>query len=138
MTTVVDTNVLIDLLSGSAAEIKVAENAVRVTGRQGRLLLPTICYAELAGRFKSRRDLDSFLKIMPVTLMPLNADAGYLAGVFYNEYRRRGGARTRILADFIVAAQAQLGADRLLTTDKRFFGPSFPKLISVSPADLLP
>jgi predicted nucleic acid-binding protein len=138
MTSVVDTNVLIDILSGSPAEIHAAENAVRVAGRQGRLWLPTICYAELAGRFKNRRDLDSFLGIMPVTLMALNADAGFLAGAFHQEYRQRGGTRTRMLADFIVAAQAQLGADRLLTTDKRFFGTSFPKLVSVSPADLLP
>jgi hypothetical protein len=43
-----------------------------------------------------------------------------------------------VLADFIVAAQSQLCADRLLTTDNRFFGTSFPKLVSVSPADLLP
>ena len=137
MTTVVDTNVLIDILNGTAAEIKAAENAVRVTGRPGRLLLPVVCYAELAGRFKSRRDLDSFLDIMPMKLMPLHADAGFLAGVFHHEYRRRGGTRTRVLADFIVAAQAQLGADRLLTTDKRFFGANFPKLVAVSPADLM-
>jgi predicted nucleic acid-binding protein len=74
---------------------------------------------------------------MPVKLMPLSADAAFLAGGFYHAYRLRGGTRARILADFIVAAQAQLGADRLLTTDKRFFGSSFPKLLSVSPADLL-
>ncbi len=85
-------------------------------------MLPTVCYAELAGRFKSRRSLDSFLDIIPVKLMPLNADAGFLAGVFHHAYLQRGGARTRVLADFVVAAQAQLGADRLLTSDKRFFG----------------
>jgi predicted nucleic acid-binding protein len=138
MTTVVDTNILIDILNGTAAEIRAAENALRVAGRQGRLLLPTVGYAELAGRFKSRRDLDSFLDIIPIKLMALNADAGFLAGTFHKAYKQRGGTRTRVLADFIVAAKAQLGADRLLTTDKRFFGTSFPKLVSVSPADLMP
>ena len=136
MTTVVDTNVLIDLLSGSPVQIEAAENAIQLTGRQGRLLLPMICYAELAGRFRSRRELDSFLEIIPMKLIALTPAEAYLAGVFHHEYRGRGGTRTRLLADFIIAAQTQLGANRLLTTDTRFFGSSFPKLLAVSPADL--
>jgi predicted nucleic acid-binding protein len=40
MTTVVDTNVLIDILSGSAAEIKAAENAVHIAGEQGPSVAP--------------------------------------------------------------------------------------------------
>jgi predicted nucleic acid-binding protein len=68
--------------------------------------------------------------------LALASDAAFLAGNFFRDYLKRGGARTRILADFIVAAQAQLPADRLLTNDKRFYGTSFPNLKAISPEDL--
>lgn len=136
MITAIDTNILIDILAGTASQIDAAEEAVRKAGRQGQLILPIICYAELAFRFKRRHDLDAFLDTVPATLLPLEPEAAFLAGNFFREYLLRGGGRSRIMADFIVAAQAQIHADRLLTTDKRFYGTSFPKLKAISPADL--
>jgi len=138
MVTVIDTNILFDILSGVEPQAQTAQDAVRAAGLQGRLVMPMICSAELAGYFSFQGDLDRFLARIPVTLLALDPAASFLAGTFHKAYRRRGGTRTRVLADFIVAAQAQLGADRLLTTDKRFFGASFPRLVSVSPANLLP
>lgn len=138
MITLLDTNILFDILSGVQPQAQMAEKAVRAAGIQGRLLFPMVCYAELAGSFKFQSDLDAFLAGIQVTLLALDPSASFLAGTFHKAYRQRGGTRTRVLADFIVAAQAQLVADRLLTTDKRFFGSSFPKLVSVSPEDLLP
>jgi hypothetical protein len=43
-------------------------------------------------------------------------------------YKLRGGTRTRILADFLLAARAQLDSDHLLTRDDRFFTDAFPNL----------
>jgi predicted nucleic acid-binding protein len=138
MITVLDTNILFDILSGPPPQAQIAQMALRIAGIRGKLLLPIICYAELAGYFRLQSDLDSFLTGSSIALLPLDEASSFLAGTFHKSYRQRGGTKLRVLADFIVAAQAQLNGDRLLTSDTRFFGTTFPALVSVKPEDLLP
>jgi predicted nucleic acid-binding protein len=137
MITAVDTNVLIDVLSGTTEQLADASGAIQKLGLQGELVIPAICYAELAGRFSDRAKLDDFVDLVGATVLLLDQDAAFLAGRFFRSYLQRGGPRERILADFLIAAQAQLGADRILTKDKRFYGMTFPKLKAVSPEDVI-
>jgi predicted nucleic acid-binding protein len=51
-----------------------------------------------------------------------------LAGATWREYRRRGGSRTRVVADFLVGAHAQVRGGRLLTRDRGFFRRYFKDL----------
>ncbi len=80
--------------------------------------------------------MDEFLTEFEVKVTPLEVETAYLAGKFMWQYKKRGGARTRILADFLIAAHAQLHSDRLLTRDNRFFTEAFPQLKAVVPEDL--
>lgn len=136
MITAVDTNVLIDILSGTPAEFATASNALNKLGLQGDLVLPAICYAELAGRFADRSKLDDFIDLIGVTVLPLEQEAAFLGGRFFRSYLQRGGTRQRIIADFLIAAQARFSADRILTKDKRFYGATFPKLKAITPEEV--
>jgi predicted nucleic acid-binding protein len=136
MITAVDSNVFLDMLIGSAEDEREARIALVAALRQGVIVVSTVIYAELAGRFLERSDLNAFLQGWHCAVEPLDSATAYLAGVYFKEYRQRGGDRVRILPDFLIAAHAELNADRILTRDKRFFGESFPNLSAIRPADL--
>jgi predicted nucleic acid-binding protein len=137
MITAIDTNILIDILAGTPQQFATATEAVRKLRQQGQILVPVICYAELASRFTNEAKLKDFIDLLDATVLPLAPEAAYLAGTFFRSYLQRGGSRQRIIADFLIAAQAQISAGRILTKDKRFFGANFPKLKAIAPADLI-
>lgn len=58
----------------------------------------------------------------------VNLQAAVLAGRVFRAYRLRGGPRTHLIPDFVIAAHALVQADRLLTSDRGFTRSYFPKL----------
>jgi predicted nucleic acid-binding protein len=137
MITAVDANVLLDVLTGSSKEIQIAHSALRQAESAGAIITSVVAYAEVAAQFTSKVRAKEFFDLLSCKIQALDENAAFLGGQFFDEYKQRGGKRTRILADFLIAAHAQLNADRILTRDTRFFGPNFPRLKAVSPADLI-
>jgi predicted nucleic acid-binding protein len=103
---------------------------------KGHVITSAVCYAEIAGKYLRAQDCAEVLAALSATVSPIDEEEAFLAGQFMREYKLRGGTRTRILADFLIAAHAQLRADRLLTRDDRFFSEAFPQLQAVAPEDL--
>lgn len=137
MITAVDANVILDILVGTVEEIAESHAALQLAKGDGSITVSVVCYAEVAQRFASKSKVDDFFQLLNCEIQPVDKASAYLAGQFSRQYRLRGGSRTRILPDFLIAAHAQLYANRILTRDKRFFGETFPKLKAVSPFDLL-
>jgi predicted nucleic acid-binding protein len=137
MVTAIDANIFLDLLTGSLAEVKSAHAALAAAKKSGPLVASTICYAEISRNFASMDQTDEFFELMSCRVDRIEQNSAFLAGQFFDQYKRRGGTRARILPDFLIAAHAQLNADRILSRDTRFFGPNFPRLKAVSPADLI-
>jgi predicted nucleic acid-binding protein len=137
MITAVDANIFLDVLTGSPQEIRIAQSALRQAGRAGALIASTVTYAEVAAQFPSKARSKDFFDLLSCKVQVLDENAAFLGGHFFDEYKQRGGKRSRILADFLIGAHAQLNADRILTRDTRFFGPNFPRLKAVSPLDLI-
>jgi predicted nucleic acid-binding protein len=137
MITAVDSNVFFDLIAGEPAEAVLAQAALNKAMREGVVVLCTVVYAELSGRFVRRSELDVLLRTLRSVVEPIDIATAYLAGQHFRRYRQRGGDRTRILPDFLIGAHAELNADRLVTRDKRFFGESFPTLKAIRTADFV-
>ena len=51
-----------------------------------------------------------------------------LAGEMFRAYLQRGGRRDRVLPDFLIAAHAQVQAQRLLARDRGYYRDYFKQL----------
>ncbi len=133
--TAVDTNVLLDVLGGDRAASEMAHHALERCLAEGDLVVSTVVYAELANRFEAKAVLDRFLNGYLIAVSDLSVEGAYRAGRLFHAYRARGGKRDRVIADFLIAAHAFDGADRLLTSDAGFRGETFDSLQVIAPAE---
>ena len=131
--TLVDTNVLLDLVTGDPVwadwSIEQLENA----SLRGPLLINDIIYAELAVRYDRIEDLDAFIDAAHLVLTPVPRAALFLAGKVFTQYRRAGGSRIGMLPDFLIGAQAAVQKTPVLTRDIGRYRSYFPTVKLITP-----
>jgi hypothetical protein len=133
MITAVDSNVLLDVLGADPNFGPASANALRTALRQGQVLACEVVWAEVAGSFVSAAAAQSALKLLNLEFSPLTVEAALEAGTAWKVYRKRGGQRRRVAADFLIGAHALRQADRLLTRDRGFYQSYFKRLRLVDP-----
>jgi hypothetical protein len=134
MITAVDTNVLLDVFVGDPAFGSGSLAALRACLADGPLVACEIVWAEVCAAFETPGAAHRALEVIPVAYEPLGRAAAVRAGSAWREYRRTGGPRDRVIADFLVGAHAVEQADRLLTRDRGFHRLVFAGLEIVDPS----
>ena len=134
MKTAVDTSVLLDVLSGLPPFAQPSARALKTAYAEGMLVACDVVWAETRAHFSSDADLRDAMKMAQVQFQPVSHEAAELAGDLWSLYRRQGGSRKRVTADFLVGAHALLQADRLLARDRGFYRPYFKRLKLIDPA----
>lgn len=129
----VDTNVLVDVLEDDPewADWSIAQ--LQAQSRVHRLVINPIIYAELALTFSSFEALDDALDGMQLPLVEIPRPALFLAGKAFAEYRRRGGTKNKVLADFFIGAHAAVAGWPILTRDGSRYRSYFPTVTVVAP-----
>jgi len=133
ISTVVDTNVLIDML-GPATPLRTwSHSALKRCAEEGELVLTPVIWSELAASPLSELEISLAFGWLGMKREALSYDAAFQAGKAHFSYRKAGGLRERTLPDFLIGAHALVRSHRLLTRDAARYRAYFPALEIISP-----
>jgi len=129
----VDTNVLMDVFTADRRWSHWSIAHLDEWAQRGPLVINPVIYAELSAGFASIEALDAVIDDAGLRLEEIRPDALFLAGKAYLLYRRRGGTRHGVLADFFIGAHAAVKRWPVLTRDTGRYQAYFPTVALVSP-----
>jgi predicted nucleic acid-binding protein len=129
--TLVDTSVLLDVITNDRAWGTWSEGALRKAAEHSTLAINAIVFAEVSTKFDRIEDADAALVDFAREALPY--EAGFLAGKAFLSYRRRGGVKRSPMPDFYVGAHALVRGMELLTRDAARYRTYFPALTIVAP-----
>jgi predicted nucleic acid-binding protein len=131
--TVVDTNVLIDMLGPATPVRSWSLSALKRCAEEGELILNPVIWSELSASPLSELEITLAFGWLGMKREGLSYDAAFQAGKAHFSYRRSGGLRERTLPDFLIGAHAAVRSHRLLTRDAARYRAYFPSLDIISP-----
>jgi predicted nucleic acid-binding protein len=131
--TLVDSSVMLDILTDDPTWAQWSEHALAQARDDGRLVINPIVYAEVSTGFESIEDLDDAIPTGDFEREPLPYQAGFVAGKAFLIYRKRGGGRRSPLPDFYIGAHAAVSKYRLLTRDVARYRTYFPSVELIAP-----
>ena len=132
-TTLVDSNVLLDIATNDAAWFDWSSQALESAANESPLAINAIIYAEVWIGFQRIEDLESAIPSSLFRRDALPFEAAFVAGKAFLQYRRRGGGRATPLPDFYIGAHAAVAGFRLLTRDPKRYQTYFPSVELIAP-----
>jgi len=129
----VDTNVLLDVLQDDPTWADWSVRQLRAQAQVHELVINAVIYAELSLAFESVHSLDAAVERMGLAVQELPRPALFLAGRAFLKYRRKGGAKGTVLADFFIGAHAAVLGCGILTRDAARYRGYFPRVPLTTP-----
>lgn len=129
----VDTNVLVDVLEDDPQWADWSVGQLRAQSKVHRLAINPVIYAELSLTFSTVEALDRVLDELDLAMIELPRSALFLAGKAFVRYRRQGGKKANVLADFFIGAHAAVSGYPLLTRDTGRYASYFPSVSLIAP-----
>lgn len=121
----VDTNVLVDILEDDPEWADWSIGQLRAQSKIHRLAINPIIYSELSLTFSTVEALDRAVDDLSLAVIEVPRPALFLAGKAFVRYRRQGGRKENVLADFFIGAHAAVSRYPLLTRDTRRYSTYF-------------
>ena len=131
--TLVDSNVLLDLLTEDPKWLPWSSDALAAAADTGPLWINPLIFAEVSVRFSHIEDVEEALPHEHFRRANLPWEAAFLAGKAFLRYRRSGGTRTSTMPDFFIGAHAAVAGLALLTRDQARFRTYLPTVALITP-----
>lgn len=129
----VDTNVLVDVLEDDPEWAEWSLSQLRAQSKVHPLAINPVIYSELSLAFSTVEALDDTMASLGLAVLELPRPALFLAGKAFVRYRRQGGKKHNVLADFFIGAHAAVLGCPLLTRDARRYQSYFPSVKLITP-----
>jgi predicted nucleic acid-binding protein len=129
----VDANVLLDVWQADPNWQKWSTNQLRTQSKIAELAINPIIYAEISISFATPAALDARLDDLGIAVLSIPRHAAFLAGKAFVQYRRKGGGKSSVLADFFIGAHAAVSGSSILTRDTRRYSTYFPSVLLIAP-----
>ena len=129
----VDTNVLLDVVTDDPVWFGWSRTRLDVAALRGPLVINDIIYAELSVRYASVEAVDNDVAAAGLFLQPIPQAALFAAGKAFKRYRGAGGRRTGVPSDFFIGAHAAVLGCPLLTRDPARYRTYYPSVELMAP-----
>ncbi len=133
MITAVDSSILLDVFGADSTFGVASSELVRRSIIEGQLVACEVVWAEVGGFFPSAIAAREAIYRLRVEFSPMAMETALEAATAWKSYRRHGGPRSRVAADFLIGAHALRQADRLMTRDRGFYRRYFKSLTLLDP-----
>ena len=128
-----DTCLILDILDPASNWHEWSKSTLRELSTRHSLVINPIVFSELCAGMNSPEEVLSLLSTLNIKEEPLTHEALFLAAKAFLQYRRRGGAKTGVLPDFFIGAQAAVSKWSLVSRDKGRYSSYFPSVELVIP-----
>lgn len=129
----VDTNVLVDVLEDDPEWADWSIGQLRAQSKIHRLAINPVIYSELSLTFSTVEALDRTVDDLGLAMIEIPRPALFLAGKAFVRYRRQGGKKNNVLADFFIGAHAAVTGHPVLTRDTRRYASYFSRVRLITP-----
>lgn len=133
--TLVDSNVLLDIMTEDPVWQTWSIEALAVAAETGPLYINPVIYSEVSIRFSTIEALEDALPTEDYRREPIPWAAAFLAGKAFVNYRRNQGTKSTTLPDFFIGAHAAIAELQLLTRDVSRYRTYFPTVPLLAPND---
>lgn len=133
MTTLVDTNVLLDIATNDSRWAGWSLQQLDAASIRGAVVINAVVYAEFSVGFARIEEIDDVVADSGLELVEIPRAALFLAGKVFQRYRARGGVRAGVLPDFFIGAHAAVARMPLLTRDPRRYRTYFSGITLIAP-----
>ena len=130
---IVDTNVLLHLIDDRKPDSQTVLASFLKISDSHDLVANEIIFAEVSPNFVSANAVRDQFEALGIAIKRLDLDECFRAGEAFRSYRRNGGPRTTILADFLIGAQASVRGWPILTRDTKRFSTYCPEVELIDP-----
>lgn len=129
----VDTNIIVDIWDHDPKWATWSVLQMTRLHLTQTLYINVIVYAELSRFYSSTAELDKNIAALKLGLDYIPREAAFLAGKAYLQYRKQGGTKTNVLADFFIGGHAEASQCPLLTRDASRYATYFPTVRLITP-----
>jgi predicted nucleic acid-binding protein len=133
MPTLIDTNVLLDVIEMREAWFDWAVRCLKTARREGDVIINPIVYAEASLPYLEEQKFLRAIGDAGFAKEDLPFASGFDAAKAHMRHRALGGAKFMTLPDFFIGAHAMVRGYKLLTRDESRYKTYFPTVELVTP-----